>query len=98
MPDPSKRSSLSRRSLLAGVTTMPALFVATRSRADQTAGCDAAAKEAQTTLKNASGTKLVLLGTGAGPNPTVPGRTRYVTAHVMIRNASAYVLDCGLGV
>lgn len=89
MPDPSKRSGLSRRSLLADLATMPAaLLVATGSRADQTAGCDAAVKEAQTALKNASGTKLVLLGTGAGPNPMVPGRTRHMTSHVMVSNAS----------
>ena len=99
MPDPSKRSGLSRRSLLADLATMPAaLLVATGSRADQTAGCDAAVKEAQTALKKPSGTKLVLLGTGAGPNPMVPGRTRHMTSHVMVSNASAYVLDCGLGV
>ncbi|MBV8072500.1 MAG: MBL fold metallo-hydrolase, partial [Acidobacteriaceae bacterium] len=49
-------------------------------------------------LSKASGTKLVMLGTGAGPNPTVPGRTRYMTSHVMVSNGSAYVLDCGLGV
>jgi len=66
MPDPSKGSSLSRRSLLAGLATMPALFVATRSRADQTAGCDAVAKEAQTALKNASGTNSSCLALAPG--------------------------------
>src|SRR5262249_55574108 len=39
-----------------------------------------------------------ILGTGAGPNPTVPGRTRRMTSHVMFSNGIAYVLDCGLGV
>lgn len=39
-----------------------------------------------------------MLGTGAGPNPMVPGRTRHMTSHVMVSNATAYVLDCGLGV
>jgi hypothetical protein len=94
----SERSRLSRRSLLAGLATMPALFVATRSAAAQTAGCDAAVKEVQTALKNASGTKLVILGTGGGPNPGVPGRTRQMTSHVMVSNTKAYVIDCGLGV
>ena len=77
---------------------MPALFVASRSTAAQTTGCDTAAKEAQAALKNVRGTRLVILGTGAGPNPTVPGRTRYMTSHVMLSNGKAYVLDCGLGV
>lgn len=96
--DASKRSQFSRRSLLASLATIPALFTATRSSAAETAGCDAAAKEAQAALKNASGTSLVILGTGAGPHPTVPGRTRHMTAHVMVSNGAAYVLDCGLGV
>src|SRR5215470_6362305 len=97
MTDKSQRSRLSRRSLLAGLATMP-LVVATRSRADQVAGCDAAAKEVQAALKNSGGTRLVIHGTGAGPNPTAPGRTRHMTSHVMVSNAKAYVLDCGLGV
>jgi ribonuclease BN (tRNA processing enzyme) len=96
--DASKRSRLSRRNLLAGLATMPTLFVAAGSRAAQTAAGSAAVEEAQSALKNASGTKLVILGTGAGPNPTIPGRTRHMTSHVMVSNASAYVLDCGLGV
>jgi ribonuclease BN (tRNA processing enzyme) len=96
--DTSKRSRLSRRNLLAGLATMPTLFVGAGSRATQTAAGSAAVEEAQSALKNASGTKLVILGTGAGPNPTMPGRTRHMTSHVMVSNASAYVLDCGLGV
>ena len=39
-----------------------------------------------------------MLGTGAGPNPMVPGRTRHMISHVVVSNATAYVLDCGLGV
>ena len=46
-------------------------------------------------MKNAKGTKLVLLGTGGGPGS---GRTRLMTSHVMLSNGAAYVLDCGLGV
>ena len=49
-------------------------------------------------LETRSGTKLVMLGTGAGPNPMVPGRTRHMISHVVVSNATAYVLDCGLGV
>jgi len=46
-------------------------------------------------LKAAQGTKLVLLGTGAGPGP---GQLRRMTSHLMVCNGAAYVLDCGLGV
>ena len=93
-----KRSRLSRRSLLASLATMPTLFAAIRSRDTESTGCDSGAKQAQSALKNAKGTKFVILGTGAGPNPMVPGRTRYMTSHVMVSNGAAYVLDCGLGV
>jgi len=97
MTDASNQSRLSRRSVLANLATMPALLVAGSSWAAQTAG-DAALKEVQAALRDAKETKLVILGTGAGPNPTVPGRTRHMTSHVMVSNATAYVLDCGLGV
>lgn len=89
---------LSRRRLLAGLTAMPGAWVAAGTRAEQAQTSRAAAEGLQSALRNARGTKLVMLGTGAGPNPTVPGRTRHMTAHVMISNGSAYVLDCGLGV
>jgi hypothetical protein len=52
-------------------------------------------QQAQAALKDAKGTKLVLLGTAAGP---VPGRSRQMTSHVMLINGVAYVLDCGMGV
>ena len=96
MIDASNQSRLSRRSVLANLATMPALLAGS-SLAAQTAG-DAALKEVQAALRDAKGTKLVILGTGAGPNPTMPGRTRHMTSHVMVSNATAYVLDCGLGV
>lgn len=73
-------------------------FVGAGLSAGQTAASNAASTDVQAALRNASGTKLVMLGTGAGPNPTVPGRTRHMTSHVMVSNATAYVLDCGLGV
>ena len=94
MTDPSKQFDLVRRSLLAGLATVPALLAEIGSSGAQTP----AVEKAQSALKNASGTKLVILGTGAGPNPTIPGRTRHMTAHVMLSKDSAYVLDCGLGV
>ena len=49
-------------------------------------------------LKDAKGTKLVLLGTGAGPGGQGPERTRKMTSHVVLSNGAAYVLDCGIGV
>jgi len=76
---------------------MPTLFLAGH-RASQTPPEGSAAQEVQAALKDAIGTKLVILGSGGGPAPTIPGRTRHNTAHVMVSNASAYVLDCGLGV
>jgi ribonuclease BN (tRNA processing enzyme) len=88
-------SSLSRRSLLAGVAATPTLSAVAVSVAAQTLAANSAAQQAQDSLKDAKGTKLVLLGTGAGP---VPGRTRQMTSHVMLSNGAAYVLDCGLGV
>jgi ribonuclease BN (tRNA processing enzyme) len=80
----------SRRSMIAGVAASPALDALAGPAAAQ----PAAAAKALAELANAKGTKLVLLGTGAGP---VPGRTRRMTSHVMVSNDVAYVLDCGLG-
>jgi ribonuclease BN (tRNA processing enzyme) len=75
---------------------VPTLSVANRSSAAQTAGGNAEVKDLQTALKDTSGTKLVILGTGAGPFPMVPGRSRHMTSHLMVSNGAAYVLDCGL--
>jgi ribonuclease BN (tRNA processing enzyme) len=97
VPDASERSRISRRSLLAGLATMPTLLAGAGSRTAQTAA-SSTLKEVQAALRNASGTKLVILGSGAGPNPMVPGRTRHMTSHVMVSNATAYLVDCGLGV
>src|SRR5499427_5742219 len=80
-------SGLSRRGVLAGLAVAPAL-TATPAQAQTN-------EQAQAALKDAKGTKLVLLGTGAGP---VPGRSREMTSHVMLSNGAAYVLDCGMGV
>jgi ribonuclease BN (tRNA processing enzyme) len=85
---------LSRRRLVAGLAVAPALTAAAAPAAAQTAA-ETAAQQVQAALKDAKGTKLVLLGTAAGP---VPGRTRHMTSHVMLSNGAAYVLDCGLGV
>ena len=82
MTDASRRSRVSRRNVLAGLATIPTLLVAAGSRDAETAAGSAPVDEVQAALRNGSGTKLVILGTGAGPNPTVPGRTRHMTAHV----------------
>src|SRR5262249_14057121 len=82
-------------SVVANLATMPALLVAGSSA--KTTG-DAALKEVQAALRDAKGTKLVILGSGGGPVPTTPGRTRHMTSHLMVSNGAAYVLDCGLGV
>jgi hypothetical protein len=71
---------------------VPVLAAAPRPASAQTPSATSVAQQAQAALKDATGTKLVLLGTGAGP---VPGRSRHMTSHVMLSNESAYVLDCG---
>lgn len=95
MNDVSRPFRLSRRSLLAGLAATPSLAATTKPSAAQTSGPRWTPQQAQAALKDAKGTKLVLLGTAAGP---VPGRSREMTSHVMLSNGSAYVLDCGMGV
>lgn len=103
--DPSKLRA-GRRRLLAGLAAAPAaglLGAVPTARADTvgdlernaTDSMKALQRNVKASLKAAKGTSLVLLGTGAGP---VPGRARHMTAHVMVHNGSAYVLDFGLGV
>jgi len=88
MPKPSKWS---RRSWISAIAAAPlAASVAGRS-IEPTAEAD----ETQAALKDAKGTKLVLLGTGGGPGP---GRSRRMTSHVIWSGSAAYVVDCGLGV
>ena len=84
----------SRRNFLTGIVAAPTLAVAppTTGRAED---IDAAAATAKAALKDARGTKLVLLGTGSGP---VPGLARRMSANLMAHNDAAYLLDCGLGV
>ncbi len=52
----------------------------------------------QTELKGAKRTKLLMLGTGAGPVPMLPGRRRFMTLHAMLSNGLAHVLHFGRGV
>ena len=94
-----KRGGVSRRGLMAGLAGAPALAVAMPGSpaAAQTAAAGTAAEKVRAELKDAKGTKLVLLGTGAGPARTIPGRSRRMTSNVMLSNGAAYILDCGLG-
>jgi ribonuclease BN (tRNA processing enzyme) len=43
----------------------------------------------------AGATKLIILGTAAGPSV---GRSRYMTSHVILHGGVAHVIDCGYGV
>jgi ribonuclease BN (tRNA processing enzyme) len=86
---------VTRRGLLGGLAATPAaLAMNVPTKADAADIADTIA-HTQAALKAAKGTKLVLLGTGAGP---VPGGLRHMTAHVLVHNGAAYILDCGLGV
>jgi ribonuclease BN (tRNA processing enzyme) len=96
MTNTSNPTGLSRRNVLAGLAAAPALAATIGPSAAQSAvGPRWTVQQAQAALKDAKGTKLVLLGTAAGP---VPGRSREMTSHVMLSNGAAYVLDCGMGV
>jgi hypothetical protein len=70
--DTSKPLGLSRRNLLTGLVVTPVLAATVEPSAAQTDGPRWTPQQAQAALKDAKGTKLVLLGTAAGP---VPGRS-----------------------
>lgn len=95
MTDASTLPGLSRRRILAGLAAAPALSAAAApATAEGAAGFGE--EQVKAALESATGTTLVLLGTGGGPRP---GRTRRMTSHVMVtKGGAAYVLDCGLGV
>ena len=91
-----KRHMVSRRNLLAAIGTVPTLAAVTATPGIAWAeDSEAAAVRVKAALKDAKGTKLVLLGTGSGP---IPGLPRRMTSNLMVHNGAAYVLDCGLGV
>jgi ribonuclease BN (tRNA processing enzyme) len=89
------RRLISRRNLLTAIVAAPSLSVAAAPTVARAEDIDTAAARAKAALKDAKGTKLVLLGTGAGP---VPGLARRMASNLMVHNGAAYVLDCGLGV
>ena len=87
---------VSRRGLLSGLAATPAAaLVVGLPHEAEAATIASTIAQTQAALKDAKGTKLVLLGTGAGP---VPGSKRHMTAHVLVHNGATYILDCGLGV
>jgi ribonuclease BN (tRNA processing enzyme) len=96
--DETTRSGLSRRMMLAGLGAVPLVAAGAGPSAAQTVTRTEAEVQARAALKNAKGTKLAILGTGAGPVAMVPSRHRLMTSHVMLSNGAAYVLDFGLGV
>ncbi|HEX3973464.1 MAG TPA: MBL fold metallo-hydrolase [Stellaceae bacterium] len=85
---------MSRRGLLTGVAAAPALTLTLPGTAEA-AMIETTIAQTQKALEGAKGTKLVLLGTGAGP---APDSARHMASHVMVHNGDAYILDCGLGV
>lgn len=93
-----KMSGFSRRGVLSGLAMAPALTMPTFAVGAQPACVEDTGNKVRQQLKNAKGTKLVLLGTGGGPGATAPPRTRRMTSHVILSNGAAYVVDCGLGV
>jgi hypothetical protein len=84
--------TFSRRSVLAGVAAVPSLAGRVAAQSPE---AQLSAEQTRAALKDSKGTKLVLLGTGAGP---LPGRSRHMTSHVIFSNGAAYIIDCGLGV
>ena len=91
------RSGYSRRSILTALAATPLSAVDIKQAAAQTVTAMPAEGRVQAALKEAQGTKLVMLGTGAGPVPMAGSRRRFMTSHVMLSKGAAYVLDFGLG-
>jgi len=88
----------SRRLILTALAATPLSAVDIKGAVAQTVTAMPADERARAALKDAQGTKLVMLGTGGGPVPMTPSRQRFMTSHVMLSNGAAYVLDFGLGV
>jgi ribonuclease BN (tRNA processing enzyme) len=88
------RRLVSRRNVLTGIAAAPTLVVAAAPIGARAEDIDATAARAKAALKDAKGTKLVLLGTGSGP---IPGLSRGMASSLMVHDGAAYMLDCGLG-
>lgn len=86
------RTDLSRRSMLGSLLALPALAQQQlRPTSPTSESLDTAEDRVRASLKGAKGTKLVLLGTGAGP---LPGQNRHMQSSVLLHNGVAYVVDC----
>jgi ribonuclease BN (tRNA processing enzyme) len=87
---------LTRRTMLGSLLALPALAVPqSPASAQNRESLDTEETGVRSSLKDAKGTKLVLLGTGAGP---LPGQNRHMQSSVLVHNGTAYVVDCGLGI
>ncbi len=89
-----KLSPVSRRTFLSTALAGSAATLA-GAQVCQSSPDEWTPERAQAALRSATGTSLVLLGTGAGP---VEGRPRRMTSHVLVSDGAAYIVDCGLGV
>jgi ribonuclease BN (tRNA processing enzyme) len=94
-PDASRRAWLGGLAAAVGAAMLPTARAQSVRQADGALPLDQRAELAKAALRDANGTKLVMLGTGAGP---MVGMPRHQTSHVMVHNGAAYVLDFGLGV
>lgn len=87
---------LSRRAMLGTLLAVPALALPQPpTPAPDDPPLKSQEARVRAALKDAKGTKLVLLGTGAGP---IPGQNRHMQSSILVHNGAAYVVDCGLGV
>lgn len=87
---------LSRRTMLGTLLAIPALVQGQlHPKSSNCESLAAAEDRVRASLKGAKGTKLVLLGTGAGP---LPGQDRHMQSSVLLHDGAAYLVDCGLGV
>lgn len=94
-PNASRRALLGGLAVAAGAAMLPTARAQSAVRANGAMPLDQRAELAKAALRDAKGTRLVMLGTGAGP---MVGMPRHQTSHVMVHNGSAYVVDFGLGV
>ncbi len=83
------KSGYSRRLMLTGLAGAPPCALDVKQASAQTVTAMPAEARTQAALKGAKGTKLVMLGTGAGPVPMLPARRRFMTSHVMLSNGVA---------
>lgn len=96
MSNSSDARAIPRRAFLAGLAAAPALALPQAHPPEWwLPALRREEAQVQAELKHATGTKLVLLGTGGGPSP---GHTRHNTSNVIVHNGATYVVDCGLGV